>query len=120
LKNIFRFREFKVYKDSKVFYRNIIKITSFFPKECNYELTSQIRRATLSIILNVAEGSAKESDKDFKRYLGNSLGSINEVVACLEVAFENNYISKNIFEKLLLQAEGVAKQLGGFYKTLSC
>lgn len=118
MKDTFRFRDFKVYKDAKVFYRNIIKISLSFPWECKYELTSQIRRAALSIILNIAEGSAKESDKDFKRYLGNSLGSINEVVACLEVAFENNYVSKDIFEKLLFQAEGIAKQLGGFYKTL--
>lgn len=120
MKDIFRFREFKVYKDAKVFYRNIIKVSSFFPRECKYELTSQIRRAALSVILNIAEGSAKESDKDFKRFLGNSLGSINEVVACLEVVLENHYISINIFEKLLLQAEGIAKQLGGFYKTLGC
>ncbi|MFA6296206.1 MAG: four helix bundle protein [Patescibacteria group bacterium] len=114
----FRFRNFKVYKDSKIFYRNINNITKIFPKDCLYELTSQLKRSALSIVLNIAEGSAKESDKDFKRYLGNSLGSINEVVACLDIAFESKYVSNEVYLKLVDQAQGIAKQLGGFYKKL--
>jgi len=70
------FLGFKVYQDAKYFYKVILKVTKNFPKIFDFELTSQLRRASLPVILNIAEGSAKESDKDFNRYIENSLGSI--------------------------------------------
>ena len=61
LETKFRFLNFKVYKDAKSFYHEIVIITSKFPR--NYwELGDQMRRSALSVILNIAEGSAKKSD----------------------------------------------------------
>jgi four helix bundle protein len=70
----------------------------------------------LSIVLNIAEGSAKKSDKDFNRFIENSLGSVNETVAGLDVAFTNRFISQEDFSRLVQNAEYIAKQLGGFFK----
>ncbi len=112
-----RYRNFKVYQDAIEFHRLIIRITKEFPKEFDY-LRSQIRRAALSIILNIAEGSAKNSDKDFNRYLGNSLGSVDEVVAGCEVALKENLISQEIFNEIEKKAIDISNQLGGFSKRL--
>jgi len=84
----------------------------------DYNLKNQIRRAALSIVLNIAEGSAVKSDKEFARYLEKSLGSVNEVVACFDVMKECGYINKSLFVKMVDQAELIAKQLGGFKKHL--
>lgn len=77
-----------------------------------------MRRSALSVCLNIAEGSAKKSDKDFYRYLQTALGSINEVVAGLDIALHEKIISKDAFEQHAAQAEAIAKQLGGFSKKL--
>ena len=113
----FRFLEFQVYREAKSFYREIVNITKTFSKEY-WELGDQLRRSALSICLNIAEGSAKKSDKDFNRYLENALGSINEVAACLDICLNEALIAKQIFDKYLNQAEIIARQLGGFSKKL--
>ena len=98
-----------------MYYKNIIKIAN---KVKDYSFKDQVKRAGLSIILNIAEGSAMRSDKEFARYLEKSLGSTNEVEACLEVMKELEIISRNLFSTMLDQSESIAKQLGGFIKKL--
>ncbi len=115
--NTFRFLDFQVYKEAKLFYREITIVTRKFPREY-WELGDQVRRCTLSICLNIAEGSAKRSDKDFNRYLEIALGSVNETVAALDIAFSEKLITKEAFQKYFLQAEEITKQLGGFSKKL--
>lgn len=114
---IFRFLDFKVYKDAKKFYNQVIELTNKIPRKFDY-LVLQLRRSALSVILNIAEGSAKKSDKDFNRYIENSLGSINESVACLEIILEHKLIAGEKFKELFLQTEEIAKQLGGLSKKL--
>ena len=113
----FRFLDFQVYQDSKRFYREIVHITRKFPREY-WELGDQIRRSSLSICLNIAEGSGKSSDKEFNRYLNNSLGSVNETAAGIDIAYEQNLITKEISDSLLTKAKEIADQLGGFSKKL--
>ena len=113
----FRFLKFSVYKDSKLFYQNCISITKRFTRDY-WELKDQLLRASLSVSLNIAEGSAKYSDRDFKRYIENSLGSINECVSCLDIARDHNLLTQNTFFKLFSQAESITKQLGGLAKKL--
>ncbi|PJE67545.1 hypothetical protein COU95_01865 [Candidatus Shapirobacteria bacterium CG10_big_fil_rev_8_21_14_0_10_40_9] len=113
----FRFLDFKVYQEAKSFHREIVEITKRFPREYFY-LVDQLKRCSLSMILNIAEGSAKRSDKDFNRYLENSLGSINEAVACLDVALSVKLINEEKFNDLVLKAESIKKQIGGFSRKL--
>lgn len=90
----FRFFDFNVYKEAKSFYKDILIIVRSFPR--NYwELADQMRRSALSVCLNIAEGSAKRTDKDFNRYVENALGSINETVAGLDISFSENLIKKS-------------------------
>ncbi len=115
----FRFREFKVYKDSRI-YANELKsfVGKNFPKEERFSLTSQVYRALDSIILNIAEGADRGTDKDFALFLNRAHTSLNEVVACLDVALDNSYIAKNDHQYFLESAAGLADQLTAFRQRL--
>jgi len=111
----FRFLQFKVYKDAKKYFKIIL---IFSERIKNYSFKDQIRRASLSIILNIAEGSAKRSDIEFARFLEISIGSLNEVVACIDIMKELKKINEKEYNQLIKESEKLAKQLGGFIKKL--
>ena len=113
----FRFLDFQVYQEAKTLYKQIILLTRSFPREY-WELADQIRRSALSVCLNIAEGSAKRSDKDFNRFIENALGSINETVAALDIAFSEKLITEKAYQDYLKSAEGITKQLGGLSRKL--
>ncbi len=113
----FRFLKFKVYQDAKLLHRKIVSFTNRFPREFFF-LRDQLRRSSLSIMLQIAEGSAKRSDKDFNRYLEMGMGSANETAAGLDVSREQKLISLTEYEELLKLCEGVVNQLGGLSKKL--
>jgi len=113
----FRFRKFKVYQDAKSIYTEIVFITKTFPREHLY-LTDQIRRSSLSILLNIAEGSSKQSDKDFNRFITIALGSVDETVAAMEVATDLNLVNRIQFETIEKKLEEISRQLGGLSKKL--
>ena len=92
-------------------------ITRKFPREY-WELGDQMRRSALSVILNIAEGAGKDSDKEFNRYLNNSLGSINETAAGVDVSSDAKLISETERNGLLEEAKNIVNQLGGFSKKL--
>ncbi len=113
------FRNLKVYQRSIEFAVKIYKLSNIFPKEELYGLASQIRRAVISISLNIAEGSANKSKKEFQKFLHISLGSVYEVIASLEIALKLDYCKKENFDKLLLEADEIAAMIFGFSKSLS-
>lgn len=113
----FRFLQFQVYIEAKNLYRDMVSLTQPFPRQ-HWELGDQIRRSSLSVCLNIAEGSAKRSDKDFNRFIEISLGSINEVVAGLDLACECALITKERLERSLNDATSITRQLGGFSRIL--
>ena len=114
----FRFKEFEVYKDAKEFRRMIKSFLEKFPPEERYALKDQINRSCLSVLLNIAEGSAKMSDREFARFLETAIASLNEVVAGFDMAHDDGIISME--ELMLVEQKGgsIAKQLGGFMKKL--
>jgi four helix bundle protein len=115
----FRFREFKVYKDVRIFSEELKKISKKkFPKEEQFGLLSQLWRALDSIILNIAEGSDRGTDKDFAHFLNNAHTSLNEVVACLDIAFDRKYILTEEHNYFLEKANLLANQLTAFRKKL--
>lgn len=115
----FRFRTFKVYQDAIEFRMEIKQLTKeYFPEEEKYWLIDQIIRAANSIVLNIAEGADRETDKDFALFLNRSHTSLNEVVACLDIALKEKYIKENIHEKYLLEAEDLANQITAFRRKL--
>lgn len=115
----FRFRDWKIYKDSRQFRNEIIPILRTYPKEEKYDLVDQTKRALNSILLNLAEGSNKNTDKDTRVYVNRSQGSVDEVVACLDCALDSGYITPEQHRDFLLKAQELAKQLKKFSSFLS-
>ena len=111
----FRFLDFPVYIQARILYKRVLSLTDQFTV---YSLKEQLRRAALSVVLNIAEGSARESDKEFFRFIQLSLGSINEVVACLDVMRSAGLIGEESFNEMKVDCEMIAKQLGGLSKKL--
>ena len=113
----FRFRNFKVYQDAKLLHKEIVILVNTFPRNYWY-LADHLKRSSLSIVLNIAEGSSKQSDKDFNRYIAISLGSVDETIAGLEIAFDQKLLPKERFIYFEGHHELLSKQLGGFSKFL--
>jgi len=84
----------------------------------DYGLRDQIRRASVSILSNIAEGFERDGDKEFVQFLSIAKGSVGEVRAQLHVAFDQNYIDKKTFGQLKKQAEEISRTLSGLIKYL--
>ena len=83
-----------IWKKSMDLVEEIYQISSFFPKEEMYGLSSQIRRAIVSVPSNIAEGAGREGKKEFKKFLYIALGSISEVETQILIAKRLNYIDE--------------------------
>lgn len=113
----FRFRNFPVYQEARIFCKELKDFSKKkFPKEEKFALLSQLWRALDSIILNIAEGADRGTDKDFALFLNRSHTSLNEVVACLDVALDMAYILENERIDWLTKAAILVDQLTAFRK----
>jgi len=117
--NKHNFRKLKIYQRAIEFAVEIYRLSKIFPKEELYGLTSQIRRAVVSISLNIAEGSGNNSEKEFKRFLEIALRSDYEVMTCLEIALKLSYCEENDYDRLITEADEIAAMITGFSKSLS-
>lgn len=116
---IFRFLDWQVYKDAKLFAQVCFIHVNKLPREYRFEIGSQIIRSSMSVSLNIAEGSGKHSDKDFNHFLNIALGSLSETIASFDILKDNKLISEAEFSKLLNLGGKISTQLGGFKKKLS-
>ena len=89
----FRFEKLTVWKDARKFISNTYSLTKMFPTEEKFGLIDQIRRAAVSVALNIAEGSDRKSDAEFKRFLRMAIGSCEEVVTAFYI-----YIRPKIYQ----------------------
>ena len=87
-----------IWRRSFDFVKLVYKLTTHFPKEEMYNLTSQLRRAAISVLANIVEGRGKPTDKDFMRFLYISNGSLSECQGYFEIALELKYINKDQFD----------------------
>ena len=95
------YEDLEIYQEGYKLLIEIYKITQEYPKEEIYVMTSQIRRASLSIILNIVEGYGRQSKEDFKRFLRISYGSINEVETLLKLGKEIGYIKEERYKEVI-------------------
>jgi len=116
---MFNFERLKVWKKSMEFSDRIYEITKTFPKEEIFGISSQIRRACISIVLNIAEGSGRKSKKEFIYFLTMAYGSLCEVISLLKISLNQKYINKELFNKLYKYGEEISKMLSGTKSKLS-
>ncbi len=105
------FRNYKIWTESISFTTQIYKIVNNFPSFERYGLSDQLRRASVSIPSNIAEGAARDSEKEFIHFLNISLGSAFEVETQLQIAYNLEYISNETFDMLLSQLHLIEKQI---------
>ena len=115
----FRFREWDIYKDARVFRSKVNKTLKSYPRSELYALTDQTKRALNSIVLNTAESANKNSDKDMRVYINRAHCSLDEVVSCLDCALDDDYITKTQHAEFLEEAKSLAMRLRKFTVHLS-
>ncbi|OWP83846.1 four helix bundle protein [Flavobacterium davisii] len=97
----------------------VYKLTEKFPRDEIYALTSQIKRTSVSIPSNIAEGFGRRTDKSFGHFLNISRGSLNELETQIFIAKELNFITDEIlFEEVISLIEEESKMLNAFSKSL--
>ncbi len=114
----FRFLDWQVYKDSQKLFNFALRLVREMPKEYRFDLGSQLIRSSLSVVLNIAEGSGKSSDKELNRYFDISLGSLYEVLATVDTLRNNRLVCDDDFGLVLAMTDSISSQLGGFKKKI--
>ena len=96
----------------------VYKATDTFPNDERYGLISQIRRASVSISANIAEGAGRRSQKEFAHFLSNSQGSASEVATELIIANRLGYLDDITFQELLKQLDRIGRLITGLVRHL--
>lgn len=110
----FKFEKLIIWQRAMDYGEEICTIALEFPKHEIYNLSSQIRRASDSVALNISEGSILQSNAEFNRFLGYSVRSLAETITCLHKARRRNYITQEIFDKNYNEAFNLMNMLIAF------
>lgn len=114
----FSYRKLKVYKKAQGFVLSVYELIRKFPKEEQYALCDQLRRAAISITSNIAEGTSRSSKKELLHFVEISYGSLMEVQSQLEIAQLLNYITQEDLQEVEIQTVELAKMLSGLRQSL--
>ena len=109
-------QKLEAWSKSVDFVVEIYKATERFPKEERYGLTSQIRRAAVSVPANIAEGAGRHSQKEFAHFLSNAQGSASELETELIIAHRLGYLSETLFCRLIADLERIGRLITGLTK----
>ena len=114
---MFTYRNLLVYQRIKDFVKHVYSLLKLFPKEEQYALCDQLRRASISIASNLAEGMGRSSIKEQVHFIEIAYGSLNEVTCQLELAADFGYITIGELKNLETQYEEIAKMLSGLRRS---
>ena len=112
------FRQLKVWEKSHQLALAVYKVTAKFPKEELYGLTSQIRRASMSIPTNIAEGCGRNADAEFARFLQIAMGSASETEYQLLLSHDLGFLNKAQYDKLNIDVTEIKRMLASLLKTI--
>lgn len=115
----FSFLDLRVYKEAKTLVILVYRLMDKFPRNENYALCDQLRRAVSSIPSNIAEGSGRVSYKEKIHFLEIAYGSLTETLCQMDVAHDLNYITEEEFIDIKEQTTVIAKQLSGLRKSFT-
>jgi four helix bundle protein len=115
---MFGFERLEVWEKAILFADTVYGVTREFPSDERFGLTNQMRRAAVSISSNIAEGSARNSRKDFARFIEIATGSLFEVVSQSFIGRNRGFLSPAEFQSLYLAAEEQGRMLSGLRRSL--
>jgi len=113
-----RWRRLDVWKDADELAFQIYQATVSFPKEESYGITSQLRRAAVSIPTNIVEGYSRAGDKELRRFVSIALGSLAETKYLLSFCHRLSYLNDPQYQRLVVLAAKVGKRLWKFYEKI--
>ena len=113
-----QFKELLIWKKSRFFCSEIYSATSLFPVDEKFGLTNQLRRSAVSIPSNIAEGSSRNSNKDFARFLEIAIGSAYEMETQLLIACDLGFLQIDSMNSLISQLQEIIKMVSKFKSTL--
>jgi four helix bundle protein len=114
----FRFEKLEVWQGARALARLVYSLSDTFPKHEQFGLTSQLRRAVISIGANIAEGSGKNSDRDFARFLEQAYGSTMESASFVLLAMDLGYLKQPGADEVLEKLQGLANQIAALNRSL--
>ena len=112
------YRDLLVWQKSMDLVVDTYKAVSAFPKEEIYGLTSQIKRAVVSVPSNIAEGSSRRSKQEFMRFINIAKGSLAELETQFIVALRLNFIKEDILKTILSKSDEIGRMMQGLYSSL--
>ena len=114
----FRFEKLNIWRESRALNQSVYKLTRAFPKDELFAMTSQLRRAATSIVSNIAEGSGRNSDKDFAHFLEQAYGSLMETASLIYLAKDESYVSDVELNSAKARIEKLAKGIASLNRSL--
>lgn len=111
------FTDLNAWKEGHKLVLMIYDITKIFPKEEQFGLINQLRRASVSLTSNIAEGFSRKSYKEKSQFYSMSLGSLTEIQNQLLIAKDTNYITSSEFDRITKQTITVSKLTNGLIKS---
>jgi len=114
-----RYKDLKFWQLGREFCSEIYSITTVFPENEKFGLVSQLRRASVSVVSNIAEGASRKSNKDFSRFLIMALGSCYEIDTQLLISTDLKFISDDEHKLLHAKLESIVKMMSKFISTLN-
>ena len=114
----FYFEKLVVWKNARKFVKNIYETTETFPSKEQFGITSQIRRASLSITANIAEGFSRKTNKEKSRFINIAYSSSWEIINFLIISKDLEFLSEEDYIKLRTDIEYISNQLNALYKKL--
>ena len=112
------FKNLNIWKLSLDLANEVYNITDQFPKNEEFGLKSQLRRCSVSVASNIAEGSSRSSNKDFNRFLEISLGSLYELQTQIIISSNRNYFDLEKLDNIENKITELQRMISGFQKTL--
>jgi four helix bundle protein len=115
---MYNFKELKIWQKSRELTKKIYLITQKFLEEEKYDLISQVRRSAVSIPSNIAEGSGRESKKEFLRFLNISISSAFELETQIIISGDLGFIEEQEYNLIIEEINEIQKMIYGFGKSL--
>jgi four helix bundle protein len=113
------FRDLRVWQEAMKFAVEIYRVTSAFPRHELYGLSQQMRRASVSVPSNIAEGKGHRSDREFGHFLLHARGSLLEVQTQVMIAEELQYLGSEEAKRLLASADAIGRSLNSLINSMN-
>ncbi len=116
---IYSFEKLDVWQDARAFVKEIYTLIDGYPEKEKYGICSQMQRAVVSVVSNIAEGTSRYSTKEQIRFIEIAYGSLMEVYCQLYISLDLEYISEMDFEKIKIEVNKISNKLNAWRKSLS-